>query len=249
MIDWSDNIEQLRKKFFKYRLKPQYRKKFRIFAISAAAILLILCLWSPVADKIHSLTRPESYGRVKVDKYRDLNSLHLKYARRNGISAFKNSAALHKSLPDFLRKDRLVKIKSNKYYIVMHLSHSHPYLTPQAQKLLDDIGKRFHKKLEEKGMGKYKYQISSLLRTKESQKSLSRSNVNASSNTSHLYGTTFDIAYATIVKRPLPWMNIRVQDPKAIKCLSEAIGELRREGRCVVVTERIEKCFHITVKY
>ncbi len=248
MGDWSAKLEQIKRKLFKYRLKPQYRKKFRIGAIIITCLLLILMLWSPVSNKIHSLCRPESYGRIKVDKYRDYNSLHLKYARRNGITAFKNSAAMHKALPHLLKEKKLVKIKKTKYYVIQHLSHSHPYLTPRAENLLNEIGKRFHKKLKENGMGNYKYQISSLLRTKESQKSLSRSNVNASSNTSHLYGTTFDINYSSIVKRPLPFMNVRVQDPKAIKLLSEAIGELRREGKCVVVTERIEKCFHITVR-
>jgi hypothetical protein len=143
--------------------------------------------------------------------------------------------------------DRLERISSNKYYIVKRLSHSHPYLTPKAARLLEDIGKRFRKKLDENGMANYAYHISSLLRTNESQKNLSRSNVNAASNTSHLYGTTFDIAYNSVVKKPLPWVKVEVYDPRAIKLLSEAIGELRRERRCVVVTERIEKCFHITV--
>jgi hypothetical protein len=127
------------------------------------------------------------------------------------------------------------------------LSHSHPYLTPEAAQLLEDIGKRFRKKLDENDMGNYAYHISSLLRTKESQKNLSRSNVNAASNTSHLYGTSFDIPYRSVVKKPFPWIKVEVYDAKAIKLLSEAIGELRRERRCVVVTERIEKCFHITV--
>jgi transcriptional regulatory protein LevR len=127
------------------------------------------------------------------------------------------------------------------------LSHSHPYLTPKAAQLLEDIGKRYRKKLDENGMGNYAYHITSLLRTKESQKSLSRSNMNASSNTSHLYGTTFDIAYRSVSKKPLPFINVEVSDAKAIRLLSETIGELRRERRCVVVTERIEKCFHITV--
>lgn len=248
MLDWSSLLGQLKKNIFKYRLKPEYQRKFKIGALSIVGIIVVLMLWGPVSTKIDSIVNPTSYGRIKVDKYRDYNALHLKYARRNGISAFKSSADFHHRLDDLLDKDRLVKIKSNKYYVVKHLSHSYPYLTPRAEQLLEDIGKRFQKKLREHNMGSYSYQISSLLRTKESQSRLKTSNVNASSNTSHLYGTTFDIAYSSVVKRSFPFMKFEKQDARAIKLLSEAIGELRREGRCVVVTERIEKCFHITVR-
>src|SRR5574344_1436734 len=248
MLDWSSLLEQLKKILFKYRLKPQYQKKFRIGALAILGFILVLILWGPITNGIQRIASPKTYGRIKVDKYRDYNSLHLKYARRNGITAFKSADDLHQRLDDLLDDDRLVKIKSNKYYVVKRLSHSYPYLTPRAEQLLEDIGKRFQKKLHENNMGRYSYEISSLLRTKESQSRLKTSNVNASSNTSHLYGTTFDIAYSNVVKRSFPFMKFETPDAKAIKLLSEAIGELRREGRCVVVTERIEKCFHITVR-
>jgi hypothetical protein len=42
--------------------------------------------------------------------------------------------------------------------------------------------------------------------------------------------------------------ELEVADGPAIKLLSETIGELRKEKRCVVVTERQERCFHITVR-
>jgi hypothetical protein len=248
MLDWSSLLGQLKKNIFKYRLKPQYQRKFRIGAFIILGLILVLILWGPVSNKIESIANPTSYGRIKVDKYRDYNSLHLKYARKNGITAFKSSADFHQKLDVLLDEDRLVKIKNNKYYVIKHLSHSYPYLTPKAEQLLEDIGKRFQKKLHENNMGNYSYEISSLLRTKESQNRLKTTNVNASSNTSHLYGTTFDIAYNSVVKRSFLFMKIETQDAKAIKLLSEAIGELRRENRCVVVTERIEKCFHITVR-
>jgi len=245
----SDKLDAFRRKIFKYRLKQQYRKPFRIILLSILGLICTLIIGSLVSDGINALRNSKSYGKIKVDWYRDYNNVHLRGARRNGISPFTTTKAFHKSVGDLVHDKRLVKIKSNKYYIVKSLSHSHPYLTPKAADLLEDIGKRFRKKLDDNNMGNYSYQITSLLRTKESQRSLSRSNVNAASTTSHLYGTTFDIAYRTVTKRPLPGMKVDVADAKAIKLLSEAIGELRREGRCVVVTERIEKCFHITAVY
>ena len=244
---WAEALDRLRSKLFKYRLKKEYRKKFRIILLSLLAIIALAVLYFPVSSRIDSILHPNSYGKIKVDWYRDYNDVHLMYARRNGISPFKSTIEFHDGIDNLVRDDRLVKISSNKYYVVKGLSHSHPYLTPGAAQLLEDIGKRFRKKLDENGMGNYAYHVSSLLRTKESQKNLSRMNVNAASNTSHLYGTTFDIAYNSVVKEPLPWIKIEVFDAKAIGLLSESIGELRRERRCVVVTERIEKCFHITV--
>jgi hypothetical protein len=244
-----DRLEAIKRTLFKYRLKKQYRKPFRYILLSIAGILLFSLLYGPISNGINSLMQPRYSGKIKVDWYRDYNDVHLRWARRNGITPFKTTKAFHSGVKALVHDDRLQKIRSNKYYVLKSLSHSHPYLTPKTVDLLEDIGKRFRKKLDENGMSNYSYQISSLLRTKESQKSLSRSNVNAASSTSHLYGTTFDIAYRSVVKRPLPWMEVEVSDAKAIKLLSEAIGELRREGRCVVVTERIEKCFHITAVY
>ena len=194
-----------------------------------------------------SSNNSEAYGRVRVDRYKDFNDKHLSYAKRIGIKPFKTEKAYRQGKDELLSDGKLEKITNGSNYIVNKLGHSHPYLVPKAAKLLDDIGKRFNKKLREKGKGNYYFRVSSLLRTGESQKSLGRSNGNAASNSSHLYGTTFDIAYKNVVKKPLPWIRREVADAAVIKILSEAIGELRKEGRCLVVTEYKEKCFHITV--
>jgi hypothetical protein len=232
----------------KYRLKPRYRKK-AIFGITFISLLIIvLLLYKPVSSKIDKMLNPQSYGRIKVDWYRDYNALHIQHALRLGVEPFKSDKAFRASIDELVRQKRLKRIKSNRYYIVQYLTHSHPYLTPAAIELLEDIGRRFNKKLANEGMSRYSYQISSVLRTQESQRRLRGVNRNATPNTtSHLYGTTIDIPYETVVKRPLPWIRVEVADVKAIKLLSEAIGELRKEGRCVVVTEKHEKCFHITV--
>jgi hypothetical protein len=189
----------------------------------------------------------EAFGRVKVDRYKDFNDKHLSYAKKLGIKPFKSEKEYRQGKDELISAGKLKKISGGNNYIVNKLGHSHPYLVPKAAKLLDDIGKRFSKKLQEKGKGKYYFRVSSLLRTGESQKNLGRSNGNAASNSSHLYGTTFDIAYKNVIKKPWPWIRREVADDSVIKILSESIGELRKEGRCLVVTEYKEKCFHITV--
>jgi hypothetical protein len=234
---------------FKYRLKEKYRRKVKAGLIIVAILLTIVFLYSPVSSSIDKMLYPKSYGKIKVDWYRDYNALHLHYAKHLGIEPFKSDKAFRASIDELLKQKKLKKIKSNRYYTVQYLTHSHPYLTPLTIELLEDIGKRFNQKLVNEGMGRYSYQISSVLRTKESQRRLRGVNRNATPNTtSHLYGTTIDIPYETVIKRPLPWVRVEVADAKAIKLLSKAIGELRMEGRCVVVTEKFEKCFHITVK-
>jgi hypothetical protein len=211
-----------------------------LFAI--AAIFLLPSFISKISS-----SKSEAYGRVKVDRYKDFNDKHLSYAKKLGIKPFKTEKAYREGKDDLLSSGDLRKISSNRFYVVNKLGHSHPYLVPKAAKLLEDIGKRFNEKLDDAGKDKYFFRVSSLLRTGESQKSLSRNNMNAASASSHLYGTTFDIAYKNVVKKPFPWIKKDVADASVIKLLSEAIGELRKEGRCLVVTEYKEKCFHITV--
>ena len=237
------NLKSSKKR--KYRLKKKVRNQLIIFGV---VVLSAVVLYFPVSKKIDRFLHPRDVGSVQVDRYRDLNALHLKYAKTGGIEGFKTEKGFRENISDLVDDDKLVKIGNTKYYVVEKLTHSHPYLTPEAEELLEDIGKRFRKKLDEKDLGMFQFKISSLLRTVESQKKLSRSNGNASSNTSHLYGTTFDIAYGSVMKKTFLWKKAEVVHGPAIKALSEAVGELRKEGRCVVVTERNERCFHITVK-
>ena len=80
-------------------------------------------------------------------------------------------------------------------YEVAKSSYSLPYLVSDAKALLDEIGERFEKRLEELGQKRYRLKVNSLLRTLKDQKSLQRSNPNAAKTTSsHLYGRSFDIA-------------------------------------------------------
>lgn len=219
--------------FFLYSPVLQYIDRFMNPVIAA----------EPVSEP---LLYPYDVGSVRVDRYRDLNEVHVAFAKTQGIVGFTTEKNLLESVDQMVKEGKLVKIADNDYYVLKELTHSHPYLTPGAARLLEEIGIRFRKKLEAKGLDKCYFQISSLLRSNENQKRLSRYNSNASSNSSHLYATTFDIAYNKVVKKPNPQERIEVVDGPAVKLLSETIGELRKEGRCLVVTERREACFHIT---
>lgn len=234
----------------RYKLKKGIRNKLLIFG-SISVVLIVAAIFFPRSspdEKPEEPIEPKAIGTIRVDNYKDLNKVHLKYAKANGIKGFKSDKEFRENIKKYLNGGDLVKIENSDYYVVDDLTYSHPYLTPEAAELLDEIGKRFQKKLDENNLKKNYYQITSLLRTGESQRRLSRTNTNASSNTSHLYGTTFDITYARVFRKPKLSKDAEVADGPAIKLLSEAIGELRKEKRCVVVTERNERCFHITVK-
>ncbi len=234
----------------KFRLKKAVKTKLYLAAGTILFIILAIIITPRIFD-IGADEKPEvikSVGTIRVDYYKDLNATHLKYAKANGIKGFKSNKEFKEQIDDLVDDDELVEIETCDYYVVDKLTHSHPYLTPDAAELLEDIGQRFQEKLAENDLKKRYYQVTSLLRTGESQRGLSRSNVNATSNSSHLYGTTFDITYARVFTKPRLQKSAEIADGPAIRLLSEAIGELRKEGRCVVVTERKERCFHITVR-
>lgn len=176
--------------------------------------------------------------------FKDFNAEHLKHARKNGLKKpIKTNKELFNTI-DALQKDgKLVKITSNKYYHIPRLTHSHPYLTPEAAQLLQEIGMRFHAKLREHNLPKYKFVVSSLLRTEETQKQLRGTNRQATNNTSaHYYGTTFDISYSKYRRGHFPH-----NDKQLERLLTETLRELRSECRLLIVNEKKNKCYHITV--
>ena len=235
----------MKKKSGSKRVRKLRKGRLTLVIVIVFAIISIFLLPSFI-NKI-SNNSSESLGRVRVDRYKDFNDKHLAYAKKLGIKPFKTEKAFRDEKDELIGDGKLEKVSNGSQYIINKLGHSHPYLVPKAVKLLDDIGDRFQDKLDENDKGNYYFRVSSLLRTGESQRKLGKSNSNAAQNSSHLYGTTFDIAYKNVVKKPFPWMRREVADASVIKLLSDAIGELRKEGRCLVVTEYKEKCFHITV--
>jgi hypothetical protein len=227
--------------------KPRRRLKKSVKRVLAIVILLLTFLVSIPLLRHYTPQRTIS-GYSGVDRFIDRNPVHLKYAKANGISPLGSGKSLNEKLEELIRRERLVKVSETKYYTINKLTHSHPYLVPKAKKLLDLIGIRFQKKLTDHQKEKYLFKVTSLLRTQESQRQLRHSNDNATTQSAHLYGTTFDITYKSLAKRNLLGKKKTVSDGEAIRLLSEAIRELQKERKLVVITERNEACFHITVR-
>ncbi|MDD3431360.1 MAG: DUF5715 family protein [Bacteroidales bacterium] len=186
----------------------------------------------------------------KVGKLRDNNDLHLVSGRLMGIEPFASNAEMEEKLPGLLRRRKLKALKEEAdTYRLKNLTHSEPYLVPKAVDLLEEIGERFHDKLKELNLPSYYLMVSSVLRTNESQQGLGKRNVNATKNeSSHIYGTSFDISYKEFLpkhEKPAPEGFCRhdmMRHP-----LAEVLTEMSNEGRCLVVKEVKQACFHITV--
>lgn len=172
--------------------------------------------------------------------FNDIQRIQLTAAKRNGIQPFEYRVEAKSECVEFSKDGKLSKLSSTDYYYVRELTHSLPFLVPEAEKLLVDIAQRFQEISETNS----RIEITSVLRTKEDIRKLQRNNPNAISNSCHCYGTTFDISYASFrVDR------LRLKSNKELRmALSEAIYNLRKDRRCYVKFETAQKCYHITVR-
>ena len=87
-----------------------------------------------------------------------------------------------------------------RFYVVDSLTHSIPYLVPCASALLDTIGSNFLDSLTAKGLNPNQVIVTSVLRTENDVKRLRRRNRNASANSAHCFGATFDVSWKRFEK-------------------------------------------------
>ncbi len=95
----------------------------------------------------------------------------------------------------------------------------------------------------------HKIIVTSILRTKDDVAKLRTRNGNATENSCHLYGTTFDICYnrykqIQTEKQP----RRQVQNDTLKWVFSEVLRDFREKNRCYIKYEVKQGCFHITVR-
>lgn len=178
------------------------------------------------------------------NEFPDTNDLQLTAARQFGVTPVWNRSDAES------RKTELVYIGSDPYYSVKPLSASIPYLVPRAAVLLHDIGRNFFDSLQVKHIPLHKLCVTSVLRTKDDVEKLRRRNRNATENSCHLYGTTFDISYTRYltVSDPSSAPRRQVQNDTLKYVLSEVLRDLRQQNRCYVKYEVKQSCFHVTTR-
>lgn len=141
----------------------------------------------------------------------------------------------------------LVKVESGDNYQLDNLTHSMPYLVPEAAELLAEIGRDFGDLVQARGGDpkSNKILVTSLLRSAYSVKRLRRVNRNAVDSSTHMMATTFDIAYNHFY---YPDSTAGVDAGVLKGILAEVLLKKREEGRCWVKYEKKTPCFHITVR-
>ena len=174
----------------------------------------------------------------------DLQDIHAESARRWGVKPVRNRIEAEK------RKSELVFIGSNPFYkIDPSMSSSIPYLVPRAAAVLETIARNYLDSLHIKGIPMHKILVSSVLRTEEDVERLRRINVNASPESCHRYGTTFDIPYNRYHTVSPPDENRRAVQNDTLKwILAEVLRDARENGMCHIKYEVKQGCFHITTR-
>lgn len=188
----------------------------------------------------HNIRGVISYKR----SFGDLNDVQLATAKKIGIRPMESRGSAAEM------EGRLVEIAPCELYGMDSLTHSIPFLIPQASALLDTIGANFLDSLENKGLNPNRVIVTSVTRTKDDVKRLRRTNMNASLKSCHFYGTTFDISWKRFekVEDPdgRPMQDVSADTLKLV--LSEVLRDLRKADRCYVKYELRQGCFHITAR-
>ena len=190
--------------------------------------------------KKHRILSVVSY----TEAFPDTNAVQLVAARQWGVTPVQNREDAES------RKRELVYIGANPYYHVDPLYSSIPYLVPRAAVLLQDIGQAFFDSLYVKGVPLHRLIVTSVLRSQADVAKLRRRNGNATENSCHLYGTTFDICYNRYetVEHPDGPHRRMVRNDTLKWVLSEVLRDMRQQERCYIKYEVKQGCFHMTVR-
>ena len=173
----------------------------------------------------------------------DQQDVQIVAASRHGVAPVQNREEAEHS------KGKLVYVGSNPFFYVDKLNNSIPYLVPRTSVLLQDIGRAYFDSLQIKGIPLHKIIVTSILRTKDDVSKLRTRNGNATENSCHLYGTTFDVCYnrykqIQTEKQP----RRQVQNDTLKWVFSEVLRDFRNKNRCYIKYEVHQGCFHITVR-
>jgi hypothetical protein len=197
---------------------------------------------------------------------RDVNRVQTARARAMGI----NPTA---EIDPLVASGQLVPLEdSTTLWVLRDLDYSVPYVTPSTHAMLVEIGQRFQTELDSLGLPPMRLVVTSVLRSSAMQAKLRRSNPNAARGVSaHQYGTTLDVAYrrfappapsvdtATYGAPPQMEPQLRqLQDSLFVETgtaraaelqavLGRVLQKMRDEGKLLVMMERSQTVYHMTV--
>lgn len=224
------------------------RNVFYIFLLFASLLLYSCGSGKANSDESGSIiegVKPERPKRFTGNynlEFNDLQDLHMSSAEELGIPPLE-------SRDDTIKyRKKLVRLPDElELYRTYDLTHSVPFLVPTAAKLFIDIAHNFRDSLYSKELPLYKLYLTSVLRSDDDVASLTTRNTNASHNSTHRYGTTFDISWKRF-DQVVPDSTNEVMPERLKLVLAQVIYDLKNEDRCYVKHERQQACFHITAR-
>jgi hypothetical protein len=201
-------------------------------------------------------------GNLRLDK----NATQVASAQRLGVQVSGQA-----EIDRMVQQGRLVPLgDSTQYWILRGMDHAAPYVTPDTKAMLEDLGRRFHARLDRAGLPRYRIKITSAIRTAEAQVDLRKTNSYAASTTSaHQFGTTVDVSHerfavpagprtaAGAASAPVEgaWElesemleEVGKEHAKVLQAeLGRALTELREAGAIHVMMENKQPVYHFTL--
>ncbi len=196
-----------------------------------------------------------------------LNASHLARARALGVRV--RSGAATDSL---LATGSLVQLEDSTHHWIVRRGTSPAYVVPHVRTLLEVLGRRFQERLAGMGLPPYRLEVTSALRNSARQARLRRSNANAAAGvSSHEFGTTVDLSYAAFAPPADPPGEILTSVPTELAphlerivdlalesvsarksrelgaIFSQVLREAQAEGLALVIYERQQTVYHLTV--
>ena len=198
---------------------------------------------------------------------RFLNGAHVARARALGVRATSREA-----VDSLVARGQLVQLEDSTEHWIVRPRTDPTFVLPSTVAMLGELGARFHQRLAEEGLPPYRIEVTSALRTSERQESLRGSNANAAAGTSsHEFGSTVDVSYAAFAPPLVTPPAILDGVPEALvphakriaalafesasarksrelgRIFSQVLREAQDDGIVLVIYERAETIYHLTV--
>ena len=195
------------------------------------------------------------------------NSAHVERARVLGVRV--GDDAQRDSL---VAAGDLIQLEDSTRHWIVRRGVSPAYVHPQTASMLEILGERFHARLDSLRLPPFRLEVTSALRTTEHQRRLARVNTNAARGaSSHEFGTTVDLSYAAFAPPAAPpndvianlsspfsehmhrFQDLALESVSARKSrelgaiLTRVLTELQDEGLVLVIHERQQTVYHLTV--
>ena len=195
------------------------------------------------------------------------NAAHVARARALGVRALSDEVT-----DSLLATGQLIQLEDSTHHWIVRRGSSPAYVVPHMRTLLEVLGTRFPERLAEMELPPYRLEVTSALRTTARQAELRRSNANAAAGvSSHEFGTTVDLSYAAYAPPADPPGEILVGIPNAFAphverivdlalesvsarksrelgaIFSQVLREAQAEGLALVIYERQQTVYHLTV--